>query len=119
MPADRVSLTEGYGGAQQKNQAVGQEGDSVAGMSKKQHGHTEAFLAQNKGALATQGGNGSTATANSLNAGANLHTANADNSQQFLRQTAGHEDTGAHTQAGESRAVETAAMDLQSKINRA
>jgi hypothetical protein len=119
MPADRVSLTEGYQGAQQKNQAVGQEGDNVSGMSKKQHGHTEAFSSSNKGALASQGANGSTATANSLAAGANLHGANADNSQQFVRQTAGHEESGAHVQAGESRSVETSAMDLNSKINRA
>ena len=78
MPADRVSLTEGYQGAQQKNQAVGQEGDNVSGMSKKQHGHTEAFSwPPNKGALAAQAANGSTATANSLAAGSNLHTANA------------------------------------------
>lgn len=119
MPADRVSLTEGYQGAQQKNQAVGQEGDNASGMSKKQHGHTEAFASSNKGALASQGANGSTATANSIASGANLHGANADNSQQFVRQTAGHEETGAHTQAGESRSVETAAMDLNSKINRA
>jgi hypothetical protein len=119
MPADRVSLTEGYGGAQQKNSAVNDEAANVTGMSKKQHGHTESFLSSNKGALAAQGGNGSTATANSLSAGGNLHGANADNSQQFLRQTAGHEESGAHTQAGESRTVETAAMDLNSKINRA
>ncbi|HET9500092.1 MAG TPA: hypothetical protein VFO98_07510 [Marmoricola sp.] len=116
---DRVSLTEGYGGAQQKNNAIGDEGGNSAGMSKKQHGHTEAFLAANKGGLATQGGNGSTATANSIAAGANLHNTNADNSTRFLKQTAAHEESGAHAQAGESRGVETAAMDLQSKINRA
>jgi hypothetical protein len=119
MPADRVSLTDGYSGAQQKNNAVSDEAASVVGMSQKQHGHAESFLAANKGALATQGANGSTATANSLAAGANLHGANADNSQQYLRQTAGHEESGAHVQAGESRSVETAATDLNSRINRA
>lgn len=114
---DRVSLTDGYSGAQQKNNAIGAEGDNTAQMSKKQHGHTEAFSAANKGGLATQGANGSTATANSLAAGANLHNTNADNSTRFLKQTAAHEETGTQSQAGESRNVETAATDLQKKIN--
>lgn len=119
MADNRVSLTEGYGAAQQKNNNVGDESATISAASKKQHGHTEAFLAANKGGLATQGANGSTATANSLAAGGNLHAANAENATRYLKKTAGHEEQAAQTQAGESRNVETAAMDLQSKINRA
>lgn len=118
MAVSRVSLTEGYSGAQQKNNAIGEEANAASATAKKQHGHTEAFLAANKGALATQGGNGSTATANSFEAGSRLHGANAENSTQFLRQTAGHEESAAQIQGTESRAAETAAMDLNAKINK-
>ena len=117
MAQDRVSLTDGYSGAQQKNRAIGDQGASVDAMAKKQHGHTESFMAANKGALASQGANGSTATANSLTAGGNLHTVNADNSQRYLKQMAGHEDSASHTQAGDSRSVETSATDWNQRIN--
>jgi hypothetical protein len=117
MPADRVSLSEGYEGALQQHRGVGDEGEAVHGLSKKQHAHTNELLSQNKGALASQAGNGSTASANSLSAGALMNTANAAGGSEYLRRTAGHEDSAAHTQAGDSRAVENAAGDLASKIN--
>ena len=118
MSSDRVSLSEGYEGALQRNKNLANEGENAHGLSKKQHGNTEALLGQNKGALATQAGNGSTAAANSLSAGALMHTNNASGGADYIRRTAGHEDTAAHDQAGESRIVENAASDLSSKINR-
>jgi len=117
MAADRVSLTEGYEGAQQQNRGIADEGEAVHGLSKKQQGHTSELLSQNKGALASQAGNGSTATANSLSAGGAMHGANAAGGSDFVRRTAGHEDTAAQTQAGDSSTVDTAASDLASKIN--
>ena len=119
MTSDRVSLSEGYEGALQQNKGIAQEGDAAHGLSKKQHNHTSDFLGQNKGSLATQAGNGSTATANSLSAGALMHTNNASGGADYLRRTAGHEEASSHAQAGESNAVENAASDLTSKINRA
>lgn len=118
MSANRVSLTEGYQGAQQKNNAIHDEAGTVASQAQKQHGHTEAFQSQNKGALAMQGANGSTATANGLSAGSKLHGTNAQNSQQYLRQTAGHEEQSAQTQGTESRAAETNVSDFNARINR-
>ena len=118
MTNDRVSLSEGYEGALQKNKGIAQEGDAAQALSKKQHGHTEALMGQNKGALASQAANGSTATANTLSAGALMHANNAAGGADYLRRTAGHEDSASHAQAGESRTVETAASDLTSKINR-
>ena len=119
MTSDRVSLSEGYEGALQQNKGLAQEGETAHGLSKKQHNHTADLMGQNKGSLATQAGNGSTAAANSLSAGALMHTNNASGGADYLRRTAGHEDTASHDQAGESRNVETAASDLSSKINRA
>jgi len=119
MTSDRVSLSEGYEGALQQNKGMAQEGEAAQGLAKKQHGHTEALMGQNKGALATQAANGSTATANTLSAGALMHTNNAAGGADYLRRTAGAEDSASHSQAGESRSVETAASDLTSKINRA
>ena len=118
MTNDRVSLSEGYEGALQQNKGIAQEGEAAHALSKKQHNHTSDLLGQNKGALATQAGNGSTAAANSLSAGALMHTNNAAGGADYLRRTAGHEDSASHAQAGESRTVETAASDLTSKINR-
>lgn len=117
MAGNRVSLTDGYSGAQQKNNAIGDEGANALGMSKKQLGAAEALQGANKGALASQGANGSTATANNLSAGGNLHNANADNSTRYLRQTGQHEEAGANSQASESKIVETGAMDLHGKVN--
>jgi hypothetical protein len=117
MAADRVSLSEGYEGALQQHRGVADEGESVNGLSKKQHAHTNELLSQNKGALASQAGNGSTASANSLSAGALMNTANASGGADYVRRTAGHEDSAAHTQAGDSRTVENAASDLAGRIN--
>lgn len=119
MTTDRVSLSEGYEGALQQNKGIAQQGDAAQDLAKKQHGHTGDLLGQNKGALATQAGNGSTAAANNLSAGALMHTNNASGGADYLRRTAGHEDAASHQQAGESRTAETAASDLTSKINRA
>jgi hypothetical protein len=119
MTSDRVSLSEGYEGALQGNKNLANEGENAHGLAKKQHNHTADLLGQNKGALATQSGNGSTAAANSLSAGALMHTNNAAGGADYLRRTAGHEETASHDQAAESRTVETAASDLTSKINRA
>ena len=119
MTSDRVSLSEGYEGALQRNKDLATEGENAHGLSKKQHNHPADLLGQNQGALATQAGNGSTAAANSLSAGALMHTNNAAGGADYLRRTAGHEDTASHDQAGESRNVENAASDLTAKINRA
>lgn len=119
MTSDRVSLSEGYEGALQQNRNLATEGENVQGLSKKQHTQTSELMGQNKGSLATQAANGSTATANSLSAGALMHTNNASGGADYLRRTAGHEDAASHEQAGESRTVETAASDLTLKINRA
>lgn len=117
MPANRVSLTDGYQGAQQQNRGISDEGESVQGFSKAQHGHTAELQGNNKGALAGQAANGSTGTANSLNAAATMNSANAAGGSDYLRRTGQHEESGAHTQAGDSRAVEDGATDLMSKIN--
>lgn len=117
MPEQRVSLTEGYQGAQQQNRGISDEGESVNGFSKAQHGHTMEFQGNNKGALATQAANGSTGTANSLSAAATMNNANAAGGSDYLRHTAQHEETGAHTQSGDSQTVESHADDLMSKIN--
>jgi hypothetical protein len=119
MTSDRVSLSEGYEGALQQNKNLANEGENAHGLSKKQHNHTADLLGQNKGSLATQAGNGSTAAANSLSAGGLMHTNNAAGGADYLRRTAGHEDTASHDQAGESRNVENSASDLTAKINRA
>lgn len=117
MSADRVSLTEGYQGALNTNRNIGDQAEQVHGLAKKQHGHTADLLAQNKGALATQTGNGSTATANGIEAAGAMHAANAAGGAEYVRQTAQHEDTAADTQGGEARIMETSATDLAHKIN--
>lgn len=118
MTSDRVSLSEGYEGALQQNKNIAEEGDHAHGLSKKQHNHTAELLGQNKGALAGQAGNGSTATANNLSAGALMHTNNASGGVDYIRRTGGHEDAGAQDMASHSNAAETAASDLTHKINR-
>ncbi|HWU21419.1 MAG TPA: hypothetical protein VN088_16545 [Nocardioides sp.] len=117
MAADRVSLTEGYQGALHTNRNIGDQAEQVHGLAKKQHGHTADLLSQNKGALANQTGNGSTATANGLAAAGTMHMANAAGGAEYVRRTAGHEDTAADTQGSEARLMETSATDLAHKIN--
>ena len=119
MAADRVSLSEGYEGAIQGHKDVANSGESVQGLAKKQHSSTADLQGQNKGSFATQAGNGSTATANSLQAASLMHTANAEGGARYVRSTAGHEDEAASSQGTESTTVESHASDLHSKINRA
>lgn len=119
MTADRVSLQGGYEGAMRENLAVSHEGDAASAVAKKQHGSTEALRGSNHGAFATQLSNGSTATGNTQEAVALLHSSNASGGAQFTKLTAGHEDEVSQGAAGESSAVETAAHDLISRINRA
>ncbi|KQY56054.1 hypothetical protein ASD11_16420 [Aeromicrobium sp. Root495] len=119
MTADRVSLTEGYEGAIAGHRSVAGSGEGVQGLAKKQHGQTSELQGQNKGAFATQAANGSTATANNLGAAALLHTANAEGGARYVKQTAAHEDEASSGQAAESNALDQAASDLHSKINRA
>ena len=119
MTADRVSLTEGYEGAAQANKNIATQGEAAQGLSARQHNATGDLLGHNKGAFATQAGNGSTAAANSLSAGALMHTNNASGGADFVRRTAQHEDTGAQDQKAVATNVETGATDLVSKINRA
>ncbi len=119
MSADRVSLTEGYEGAAASHRDVANQGESVAGLAKKQHGHTSDLIGQNKGSFATQAANGSTATANTFQANALLHTANAEGGMRFTRDTAAHEEDATSGQRTESTTLETTASDLHSKINRA
>lgn len=119
MTADRVSLTEGYEGAIQGHRNVAGSGEGVHGIAKKQHSQTGELQGQNKGAFATQAANGSTATANNLGAAALLHSTNAEHGGRFVKQTAAHEDEASSGQASESNALDQAASDLHSKINRA
>ncbi|MEH3032853.1 MAG: hypothetical protein PGN07_02145 [Aeromicrobium erythreum] len=119
MAADRVSLSEGYEGALQTNRNLANEGESASALAKKQHSQTAELQGQNKGAFAAQAANGSTATANTYQASALLHTANAEGGSKFVRQTAQHEDAAASAQQGESTSLDTTASDLANKINRA
>ncbi len=115
--ANRVSLTDGYSGFQQKNNAIGDEGANSQSIAKKQMAASEGFQSQNKGAFASQGANGSMATANSLNAGGGLHNANADNSTRYVRQTGMHEEASADSQKGENRIVESEGLGLHNHVN--
>ncbi|GAA2085040.1 hypothetical protein GCM10009821_28150 [Aeromicrobium halocynthiae] len=117
MSADRVSLTEGYEAAQQSNRAVANSGEGVAGLAKKQHGHSAELQGQNHGAFAAQASNGSTAAANNLSAAALLHTANAAGGQRNVRDIAVHEDEAAQAQRAESTSLDQNALDLHAKIN--
>ncbi|MGJ9414326.1 hypothetical protein ACHAAC_16610 [Aeromicrobium sp. CF4.19] len=119
MNADRVSLTEGYEGAQQSNRTVAGSGESISALAKKQHGHSADLQGQNKGAFAGQATNGSTAAANNLTAAATLHTANASGGQRNVRDIAGAEEDATSTQRVESTNLDQSALDLQAKINHA
>ena len=119
MAADRVSLNEGYEGALQTNRNIAGDGESASALAKKQHSQTAELQGQNKGSFAAQAANGSTATANTYQASALMHTANAEGGATFVRRTAQHEDQAASTQQTESAALDTTASDLHAKINRA
>ncbi|WP_374999738.1 hypothetical protein [Aeromicrobium sp. CTD01-1L150] len=119
MNADRVSLTEGYEAEQQSNRAISSTGESVSSLAKKQHGHAAELQGSNHGAFAGQAVNGSTAAANTFNAAATLHTANAAGGQRDVTNVAAHEDEAASAQRVESTTLDQSAIDLIGKINHA
>ncbi len=103
---------------QTQNNRVGDAGGTSQTASRTQQGNAEAFMAGSSGSMATQGFNGSQAVGEGFKAGGNMHVTNADNASRYVKQSSGVEQDGADRQGSAFKTVESASMDLQSRVNR-
>ena len=115
---DSVNLSDGYGGFDATNRAINNEAQDTSGLAKKQHGHTENLLGNQKGSFAKSAANGSTAAANNFEAFAKTHGAHAEGGSRFLKTTAAAEEEATSTTETQARTLETQALDIK-PINQA
>lgn len=115
---DSINLTDGYQGFDATNRAMNDEAGTSSQLAKKQHGHTENLLSNQKGSFAKSAANGSTASANNYEALANTHGANAEGGSRFLKTTATAEESATTTTETSARTLETQALDIK-PINQA